>query len=93
MNTKWVANLAEQYWVECDTGNRGCAGGNTRLALEFVQNFTGLYYEGELPYLANATTTCTVSPPTRNLGFPKLKTGSPALRVNASPYYIKYALT
>ena len=50
MNKNSIPNLSERYWVDCDPNNNGCVGGNTKLALEFVKDITGFYYEGELPY-------------------------------------------
>ena len=51
LNRDLIPNLSEQYWINCDSRNGGCRGGNTKLALEFVKEIRGLYYEGEIPYV------------------------------------------
>ena len=43
----------------------------TKRALDFVKEIKGMYYEGEIPYTATENR-CTISPPTRDLGFPLL---------------------
>ena len=73
MQTRTIPNLSEQFLVSCDTKNWGCYGGNTANALEYLKDTTGLWYEGEFKYDENDfNKPCTISYPTRNLGFPKL---------------------
>ena len=86
-----VPNLSEQYWVSCDPGNKGCAGGNTILALWFARYSTGWWFEGEFPYTATDAP-CQIGYPTRNLGLPKLRKEKPWERIASNPYAIKAAV-
>ena len=70
-NSRTIPNLSEQYVVSCDPGNSGCVGGNTKRAIEFLKDTTGMWYEGEFPYDQHGKA-CTKSYPTRDLGFPKM---------------------
>ena len=40
-NRRSIPNLAEQWVIDCDTGNDGCRGGNIKKAIEFVSKTQG----------------------------------------------------
>ena len=48
---KPVAYLSTQQLVDCDTGNRGCNGGDMRIAYNYVQK-SGLMAEADYKYIA-----------------------------------------
>ena len=50
LGTTKIPNLSEQFLVSCDKSNSGCLCGNTAMALEFLKNTTGTYFENEFPY-------------------------------------------
>lgn len=77
LNKTTIPNLSEQFLIDCDKINLNCNGGNTKIALEFLKNTTGMFYEGEYPYTASYNG-CKTKYPTRNLGFPKLNSLMPA---------------
>ena len=79
-NRRSIPNLSEQFWIDCDPYNSFCHGGNTKLALEYVKNTTGMWYEGEYRYEAKHVG-CRIKYPTRDLGFPKLNSYKPWRRV------------
>ena len=87
-NRRSIPNLAEQWVIDCDTGNDGCRGGNVKKAIEFVSKTTGFYYEGEYPYNEDAAiwgSYCKKRYPTRDLGFPRMNQDKPWIRVNSNP--------
>lgn len=83
-NSSTLPNLSEQFLVSCDPGNDGCNGGNTKKALQFLKNTTGMWYEGEFPYNENGQE-CNISYPDRDLGFPKMNYYKPWIRARSTP--------
>ena len=79
-----VPNFSEQYLINCDPYNYGCDGGNTILALWYLRYSEGMYFESELPYIAQKGE-CTLNYPIRNMNMPKLSSTMPFERIKSNP--------
>ena len=51
METGNLVSLSEQNLIDCDYVDKGCVGGNTANAFNFVKNEGGIDSEEEYPYV------------------------------------------